>query len=127
MNKVVKLSVVGLFAVCTIFGCVTNPPPQSPSVVVDKSIARAIRVELPKVRYTPDNIMEISVMAQNLTGNILPVQYQVNYFDKDGHQIDTVLNRWNTVQAAEREIFYMQAVAPGQQAQDYRITIRKGK
>lgn len=71
-------------------------------------------------------LLEVALYGRNLDPSYLRLEARVEWFDVNGRKIRTILSRWTKFPARGRSEFRFTAVAPGPDAVDFSISIRKG-
>jgi hypothetical protein len=71
-------------------------------------------------------LLEVALFGRNRESSYLRLEARVEWFDVNGRKIRTILSRWTKFPARGRSEFRFTAVAPGPDAVDFSIFIRKG-
>ena len=112
--------------ILTLMSCARYPIPDS-RISVEPWVQRKVEFQSPDIRSIKGDFIEIQIKGLNTTSNRLTLQYRTAFTDNQGYEIESIMNRWNDLEVAERQAFTIQAVSPSPQAQDFTIYIRKVK
>lgn len=125
---------VVLFLCSFMAGCAglspTRVPFNDPRVTVVGSmtgtdIRSHIKVTGLTTRINSGGFMEVQVTGINKAGGYRDLEHKIDWIDRDGFVIKTILSRWTTFPAYADATFSFKRVAPKTSASDVRITIRK--
>ena len=125
MRKSVKTMTIGV-ASAVLAGCVSTPmPPQDTRVTVAEDVRRDLYVT--DVRCSKGN-GEFYVFQANVVNNSrqeLALEYKVQWLDRDGIAIDSIVSGWQKVSVAAKDIRGLKATAPRRDAADMRFYVRR--
>ena len=93
--------------------------------IIDSFLAYDISITEVKTRTNTGGLMEVQVTGVNDASSYKKLAYQVDWFDKNGFSINTVLSRWTDFPAYGNSQFGFRAVGPTKAANDFRIKIRE--
>ena len=129
MQKTKKLFFV-LFVCSVMAGCAGLGPGKVPFndprvTVVGALIRPEIKVTGLNTRINSGNFMEVQVTGVNKASGYRNLEYKIDWIDRDGFAIKTILSRWTMFPAYASSTFSFAGVAPKTSASDFRITIRK--
>ncbi|MCP4114683.1 MAG: YcfL family protein [Desulfobacteraceae bacterium] len=93
--------------------------------VVGPLIKPEIKVTGVATRINSGGFMEVQVTGTNKASGYRNLEYKIDWIDRDGFTIKTILSRWTMFPAYASSTFNFAAVAPKDSASDFRITIRK--
>ena len=125
MRKSVKTMMIGV-ASAVLAGCVSTPmPPQDTRVTVAADVRRDLYVT--DVRCSKGN-GEFYVFQANVVNNSrqeLALEYKVQWLDRDGIAIDSIVSGWQKASVAAKDIRGLKATAPRRDAADMRFYVRR--
>ena len=125
MRKSVKTMMIGV-ASAVLAGCVSTPmPPQDTRVTVAEDVRRDLYVT--DVRCSKGN-GEFYVFQANVVNNSrqeLALEYKVQWLDRDGIAIDSIVSGWQKALVAAKDIRGLKATAPRRDAADMRFYVRR--
>ncbi len=125
MRKSVKTMMIGV-ASAVLAGCVSAPmPPQDTRVTVAEDVRRDLYVT--DVRCSKGN-GEFYVFQANVVNNSrqeLALEYKVQWLDRDGIAIDSIVSGWQKASVAAKDIRGLKATAPRRDAADMRFYVRR--
>lgn len=124
-----KRIIVLLFMLLMLISCVTTKPigPIVPRItVIDNFLKADILITEASSILNSSGFIEVQVTGINKTAFYKQLEYRVEWLDRNGLKISTIMSRWTTFPAYENSEFRFKAVAPKTTASDYRILIRKG-
>ena len=125
MRKSVKTMMIGV-ASAVLAGCVSAPmPPQDTRVTVAEDVRRDLYVT--DVRCSKGN-GEFYVFQANVVNNSrqeLALEYKVQWLDRDGIAIDSMVSGWQKASVAAKDIRGLKATAPRRDAADMRFYVRR--
>lgn len=125
MRKSVKTMMIGV-ASAVLAGCVSAPmPPQDTRVTVAEDVRRDLYVT--DVRCSKGN-GEFYVFQANVVNNSrqeLALEYKVQWLDRDGIAIDSIISGWQKASVAAKDIRGLKATAPRRDAADMRFYVRR--
>lgn len=125
MRKSVKTMMIGV-ASAVLAGCVSAPmPPQDTRVTVAEDVRRDIYVT--DVRCSKGN-GEFYVFQANVVNNSrqeIALEYKVQWLDRDGIAIASIVSGWQKAAVAAKEIRGLKATAPRRDAADMRFYVRR--
>jgi uncharacterized protein YcfL len=129
MQKIKKLFCV-LFVCSLMAGCAGFGPGKVPFndprvTVVGPLIRSEIKATGLTTRINSGNFMEVQVTGVNKASGYRNLEYKIDWIDRDGFAIKTILSRWTMFPAYASSTFSFAGVAPKTSASDFRITIRK--
>ncbi len=75
-------------------------------------------------RVSPQGFLEVQVEGMNHAKVRKVFDYRVEWKDKDGMVLDTVMTHWISKSVMPRSAFSFRVIAPNPQATDYRINTR---
>ena len=125
MGKAVKTMTIGVVS-AVLAGCVSAPlPPLDTRVTVAEDVRRNLYVT--DVRCTKGN-GEFYVFQANVVNNSrhdIALEYKVQWLDRDGIAIDSVVSGWQKALVAAKDIRGLKATAPRRDAADMRFYVRR--
>ncbi len=125
MRKSVKTMTIGVVS-AVLAGCVSTPmPPQDTRVTVAEDVRRDLYVT--DVRCSKGN-GEFYVFQANVVNNSrqeLALEYKVQWLDRDGIAIDSIVSGWQKASVAAKDIRGLKATAPRRDAADMRFYVRR--
>lgn len=125
MRKSVKTMMIGV-ASAVLAGCVSAPmPPQDTRVTVAEDVRRDLYVT--DVRCSKGN-GEFYVFQANVVNNSrqeLALEYKVQWLDRDGIAIDSIISGWQKASVAAKDIRGLKVTAPRRDAADMRFYVRR--
>lgn len=125
MRKSVKTMMIGVSS-AVLAGCVSAPmPPQDTRVTVAEDVRRDLYVT--DVRCSKGN-GEFYVFQANVVNNSrqeLALEYKVQWLDRDGIAIDSIVSGWQKASVAAKDIRGLKATAPRRDAADMRFYVRR--
>lgn len=125
MKKLVGIVMAGVASV-VLTGCVSAPlPPLDTRVTVAEDVRRDLYVT--DVRCSKGN-GEFYVFQANVVNNSrtdIALEYKVQWLDRDGIAIDSIVSGWQKALVAAKEIRGLKATAPRRDAADMRFYVRR--
>lgn len=125
MRSLMKTMMIGA-AVAALAGCVSAPlPPLDTRVTVAEDVRRDIYVT--DVRCSKGN-GEFYVFQANVVNNTrhdMALEYKVQWLDRDGIAIDSIVSGWQKALVAAKDIHGLKATAPRRDAADMRFYVRR--
>lgn len=125
MKKLVGIVMAGV-ASAVLTGCVSAPlPPLDTRVTVAEDVRRDLYVT--DVRCSKGN-GEFYVFQANVVNNSrtdIALEYKVQWLDRDGIAIDSIVSGWQKALVAAKEIRGLKATAPRRDAADMRFYVRR--
>ncbi len=125
MGKAVKTMTIGVVS-AVLAGCVSAPlPPLDTRVTVAEDVRGDLYVT--DVRCTKGN-GEFYVFQANVVNNSrhdIALEYKVQWLDRDGIAIDSVVSGWQKALVAAKDIRGLKATAPRRDAADMRFYVRR--
>ena len=126
MKTMIKFIIFLLTFFC-ISGCGTYS--SSPPVLNDSRVrivgAHEITVTQVVTRINLSDLMEVQVNGESRALGFSNLEYKVDWIDRDGFTLKTIMSRWTTFPAYKGTTFNFNAIAPSDKAINFRITIRK--
>ncbi len=122
-----RLNGLVLLSVLLLTSCVAVRPIDPRVTVIDKFLSSEISISNVSTAVNSGGLLEVQVVGVNLTASYKKLESKVEWIDKKGFIISTILSRWTEFPAFENAEFRFKAVAPKITATDFRILIRKGK
>jgi len=124
-----KLLII-LFVLSLMAGCAglepVKVPFNDPRVTVTGAIIRSeIKVTELTTRFNSGGFLEVQVTGINKASGYRDLEYKIDWIDRDGFVIKTILSRWTAFPAYANATFSLTGVAPKTSTSDFRITIRK--
>lgn len=125
MKKLVGIVMAGVASV-VLTGCVSAPlPPLDTRVTVAEDVRRDLYAT--DVRCSNGN-GEFYVFQANVVNNSrtdIALEYKVQWLDRDGIAIDSIVSGWQKALVAAKEIRGLKATAPRRDAADMRFYVRR--
>ena len=121
-----KLRILVLISVFMLTSCATARPIDPRVTIVDNFLASDISINNVSSMVNNGGFLEIQVNGLNKTSFYKKLEYKIEWLDKSGFTISTIMSRWTEFPAFENTEFKFKAVAPKTTATDFRILIRKG-
>lgn len=125
MKKLVGIVMAGVVS-AVLTGCVSAPlPPLDTRVTVAEDVRRDLYVT--DVRCSKGN-GEFYVFQANVVNNSrtdIALEYKVQWLDRDGIVIDSIVSGWQKALVAAKEIRGLKATAPRRDAADMRFYVRR--
>lgn len=125
MKKLVGIVMAGIVS-AVLTGCVSAPlPPLDTRVTVAEDVRRDLYVT--DVRCSKGN-GEFYVFQANVVNNSrtdIALEYKVQWLDRDGIAIDSIVSGWQKALVAAKEIRGLKATAPRRDAADMRFYVRR--
>ena len=90
-------------------------------------IGEQIEVKEAITYQNKDGFMQLEVRGYNRSFDTKRFEYKVEWLDKSGMLIDSATNKWILFSVAGRSPFTIQAVAPRNDAVDFRMNTRKAQ
>ena len=133
MKKLMMAAVVA--AACALTGCITPPQnnleagaPADTRVTVAPDIGGDVVVtDVRCAKISGSSSLTFQANMVNNTGSQLVLEWRVQWLDKDGFEIDSVVSTWNARALQPYEICALKGVAPNSSAADMRFYVRKGR
>ena len=113
---------VFLLSVFLLAGCVKKV--KDPNFAVDSGIYDSLEVVSEVKRTKDDGFTEIEVIFNNYTSSNEKIAYKVDWFDKDGFIVDTIMSKWKVVEVEAKRNLVIRAVSPSIKAVDYKIRMQ---
>lgn len=119
-------TILFLFPMFLLTSCASPRPVDQRITVIDKFLATNISITKISSAIDSGGLLEIQVAGINKTSFYKKLEYKVEWIDKNGFVISTILSRWTEFPVFGNAEFRFKAVAPKTTAIDFRILIRKG-
>jgi len=74
---------------------------------------------------TVGDLLEVSVVVENLSSTDQRIQYQFSWYDKNNFEIEQGTEPWTPTVLHGKATFQMQALAPNPAVTTYKITVRE--
>jgi len=103
----------------------TDRHTDSKVTIIDYFLASEISVTELKTLTNKGGLMEVQLTGVNNTSSYKKLEYRIEWLDKNGFLIKTVMSRWTNFPAYGNTKFGFRAVAPTTAATDFRIKIRE--
>lgn len=117
------LKAVVMLFVC---GCASAPHVRHPRIsIIDDSLLSDITIKYITSVKNESGLLEVRLAGLNNTSSYKKLEYKINWLDRAGFKIPTILSRWTAFSAFESAEFSFSTVAPNKSATDFRILIRK--
>ncbi len=122
---------VGLLAIAVSFfaaGCVSyHSAPQDRRVTVSPDLGSDVWVTDVRMArgFSQHYTMQANVV--NNTGDVVRMEYRVDWLDGDGCAIPSVVSTWLPMSAAAREVVPLAATAPSPDAVDFRFFVQAAR
>lgn len=109
-----------------IFGCAQQQAVYQPREVdiIGNELKADIRLLRVDSRVNRD-LLEIELVGENTTNYKKDLIYRIDWFDRGGHLINTVLSSYKKLIIYPKDRFRIQEIAPNPNAVDYKIIIRE--
>ena len=102
-----------------------DKPAYSKATIIDSFLDNEISITQVKNLINTGGLMEVQLTGVNNTSSYKKLEYRIEWFDKNGFLIDTIMSRWTEFPAYGNSEFGFRAVAPKAAAADFRIRIRE--
>lgn len=96
----------------------------SKATIIDSLLECEISITGVKTLINKGGLMEVQLTGVNNTSSYKKLEYRIEWLDKNGFFIKTVMSRWTDFPAYGNSEFGFRAVAPTTAATDFRIKIR---
>ena len=118
-----KKFLIFLLSVFLLSGCVKKV--KDPNFTVeDSGIYDSLEVVSEAKRVKDDGFTEIEVIFKNYTDSNEKVAYKVDWFDKDGFIVDTIMSKWKVVEVEANRNMVIHAISPSVRATEYKIRMQ---
>jgi len=97
----------------------------SKATIIDSFLAYEISITRVKTLTNKGELMEVQLTGVNNTSSYKKLEYKIEWLDKNGFLIETVMSRWTAFPAYGNSEFGFRAIAPATAATDFRIKIRE--
>ena len=97
----------------------------SKATIIDSFLAYEISITEVKALTNKGGLMEVQLTGVNNTSSYKKLEYRIEWLDKNGFLIETVMSRWTDFPAYGNSEFGFRAVSPATAATDFRIKIRE--
>lgn len=121
-----KFTTLGCLFVLLLVGCATVRPVDPRVTVIDSVLEGNILISNVVSVPNKGGFLEVQVTGENQTRFYKNLEYKIEWLDRNGFAIPTILSRWTSFPAYKRSDFRFKAVAPKTAAADFRILIRQG-
>jgi len=115
-----------LCSVWIISGCATTRPVDPRVKIIDDFLSPNISITEVSSRINEGEFLEVQVTGFNRASVYKKLEYRIEWLDRSGFKIKTILSGWTHIPAYKNSEFRFKAVAPKPSASDFRILIRKG-
>lgn len=112
-----------LLAVVLLGGCASTETPEH--VYLDGGLTGWIEVEDLHVRRADSGLLEVQLTARNRLDSVLLMNYQFDWLDDEGRQVQTGMSRRMPVSADGLRHFTISGVAPKETVTDFRLYIEE--
>ena len=112
-----------LLSVFLLAGCVKKVKDPNFSVE-DSGIYDSLEVVSEAKRIKDDGLTEIEVIFKNYTDSNEKIAYKVDWFDKDGFSIDTIMSKWKVIEVEANRNMVIHAISPSIKATEYKIRMQ---
>ena len=145
--------ILGLLAPLLLAGCLSttntvgnadsnmNPTPiRQERFTTDRALARRLEIISLNGTVNANGLMEVQLEAVNtrtgfwsglwssMTGDTpYEVDYKVTWLNSDGMVVDSLMSTWRRVTVIPGETLFIHSVAPNQDCQDFRISMKAAK
>ena len=119
-----KQTILILLTVFLLSSCVTVRPVDPRITIIDSFLGSEISINNVLSVINDGDFLEIQVTGRNQTAFYKKLEYKIEWLDKNGFTISTIMSRWTEFSAFENTEFRFKAVAPQTTATDFRILIR---
>lgn len=124
MKKLIGMGLVA-FGAAFMTGCVaTALPPIDRRVTVAESLWYDVQVTDVRCARGGSDHLTFQANVVNLTSHELWLDWKVVWLDADGIEIDSVVNTWQSMAIAPKDIRGMKGTAPHPNAADMRFYVR---
>ena len=112
-----------LLAVTVLGGCAGTQTPEE--VFLDGGLAGWIEIEDIHTRRAESGLLEVQVTARNRLDSVILMNYQFDWLDREGRQVQTGMSRKMPVSADGLRHFTISGVAPRKEVTDFRLYIEE--
>ena len=112
-----------LLAALVLTGCASPRTPDE--VFLDGGLTGWIEVEDLHVRRADSGLLEVQLTARNRLDSVILMNYQFDWLDEDGRQVQTGMSRKMPVSADGLRHFTISGVAPRKEVTDFRLYIEE--
>ena len=112
-----------LLAALLLGGCASTQTPEE--VFLDGGLTGWIEIEDLHVRRADSGLLEVQVSARNRLDSVILMNYQFDWLDADGRQVQTGMSRRMPVSADGLRHFTISGVAPKEEVTDFRVYIEE--
>lgn len=112
-----------ILAVLVLGGCASTQTPEE--IFLDGGLTGWIEVEDIHVRRAESGLLEVQVTARNRLDSVLLMNYQFDWLDAEGRQVQTGMSRKMPVSADGLRHFTISGVAPRKEVTDFRLYIEE--
>ena len=118
-----KKFLIFLLSVFLLSGCVKKV--KDPNFTVeDSGIYDSLEVVSEAKRVKDDGFTEIEVIFKNYTDSNEKIAYKIDWFDKDGFSVDTIMSKWKVIEVEAKRNMVIHAISPSVRATEYKIRMQ---
>lgn len=133
MNKIAMAAVAAMS--CALAGCIAPAPnaaasaaPEDVRITVSPDLCGDVCVtDVRCVNVAGSVCPTFQANMVNNTGRQLILEWKVQWLDKDGMEIDSIVSRWNARALQAYEVCALKSTAPTSAAVDMRFYVRRGR
>ena len=118
-----KKFLIFFLSIFLLSGCVKKVKDPNFSVE-DSEIYDSLEVVSEAKRIKDDGLTEIEVIFKNYTDSNEKIAYKVDWFDKDGFSIDTIMSKWKVIEVEAKRNMIIHAISPSIKATEYKIRMQ---
>ena len=121
-----KFKIIFIYLLFSVSSCVVKTAVVDPRISFLDS-AWGIDLKLSNVLeiVNKSGFMQVQVVGFNVSPTYQKFQYRIRWYDKNGLEVPSVINRWVDVPAFGNSPFNFQAIAPNEDSINFQILIRK--
>jgi|AntDeeMetagen285_2_1112576.scaffolds.fasta_scaffold00133_6 uncharacterized protein YcfL len=112
-----------LMAAVMLGGCASTRTPDE--VFLDGGLTGWIEVEDLHVRRADSGLLEVQLSGRNRLDSVILMNYQFDWLDEEGRQVQTGMSRKMPVSAEGLRHFTISGVAPREEVTDFRLYIEE--
>lgn len=94
-------------------------------VIEDSKMTKWFRVENVVSLYRDDEMLEFEITAKNILDKPKTFAYRVDWYDKNGMSIKTILTKWTIVKLEARRNIILRKISPSKGAIDFKVVFQE--
>lgn len=102
--------------------CASQQGPEQ--VSLDPALSGIVQIERADTSRE-EGLLRVKISGRNTLDRVLLMNYQFDWLDEDGHQVDSVLSGKTRFIADRLRYFTIDGIAPGPEVVDYRLYIEE--